>query len=77
MTSATPKDPPKKRGRPPLPAEHRKKTARMELRLTVAQRATVDRHGGPAWVNRLIDDAGDADLVMRIAASCFPRSERR
>ena len=46
----------KKLGRPPLPPESRK-TARMELRLTAAQRAKVDRNGGPSWVVRMIDAA--------------------
>lgn len=49
---------PRKLGRPPLPQEHRK-TARMELRLTSAQRAKVDRNGGPAWGEKLIDAARD------------------
>lgn len=49
---------PKKLGRPPLPPENRK-TARMELRLTAAQRAKVDRNGGPAWVEKLIEAARD------------------
>jgi len=47
---------PAQRGRRALPPEQRK-SARLEMRLTLAQRAKIDRNGGPAWVERLIDRA--------------------
>ena len=47
---------PKRRGRPPA-APGASKDARVELRLTEAQRAKLERLGGPQWVRDRIDAA--------------------
>lgn len=47
---------PKRRGRPPA-APGQAKEARVELRMTEAQRAKLERLGGARWVRDRIDAA--------------------
>ncbi len=44
------------RGRPPLPDEHRR-TERVEVRITKAQRAKLEGLGGANWIRNHIDAA--------------------
>lgn len=46
------------RGRPPAPKDARR-SARVELRLTQAQRDKLERLGGADWVRSRIDRARD------------------
>jgi hypothetical protein len=54
-TMTTPKRPP---GRPPMD-ENVRRSARVELRLTQAQRDKLDRLGGAHWVRTRIERAKD------------------
>lgn len=47
---------PKRRGRPPAPPGTAR-DERVELRLTTAQRAKLERLGGAQWVRERIDSA--------------------
>lgn len=52
----SPPEQPKRRGRPPVPADQRM-TERAELRMTSAERAKYEALGGAEWVRRQIQRA--------------------
>lgn len=58
MSDVQTKRPP---GRPPAPEDARR-SARVELRLTQAQRDKLERLGGAEWVRSRIDRARDPDF---------------
>ena len=50
---------PKRIGRPPKPAEDRR-SERIEIRCTKAQRAKLDKLGGAQWLREKIDKAKES-----------------